>query len=198
MPSDSTTNGTDIQIPTPVTIPDLIAVVLNADFPPYPGVSAERDHPGIAIHENLDNLPDHIEANATVHVDEVSEDERAPFGDWPEFVHKLQIQKNRYLDLTVDAEMTVNGGFKKAAYPSSANLRGGVLRLQLETSAGELDIRYQSDGKVYLTVGFDRPDECADPDDLREEFALPTEWAFQADKVDEQQVQSLRRLIRGE
>jgi hypothetical protein len=68
--------------------------------------------------------------------------------------------------------------------------------MQIGTAAGQLIARYQAEGIVHLTVGFDLPEESADPDDLRGDFALPNKWTVRADEVKDQQVRSLKQLIR--
>lgn len=198
MASESEASKTDIRIPRPVTIPDLVAVIVDLDLPRYSVLSLERDHPGISIWGDLDRLPDDMEANVTVHAGKVTDSERTPFGDWPPFIREVQWQSCRQSDLTFDAKLTVSGGFEQHARGDNVTLRGGSLRLEVETAVGKLNARYQSDGTVYLTVGFALPEESGDSDDIQEAFALPPEWTFEAEEVDEQQVRSLKRLIRGE
>lgn len=198
MTSETEANKTDIQISRPVRIPDLVSVIVDLDFSSFPFIKVDRNHPGVTIHSNVDRLPDHVKANSTVHAGKATTAEYTPFGDWPEFACQIQERASQQSDLTFDANMTVTAGADVLGDTVRLSCHGGWLRLDVGTDAGQMNVRYQSDGTVYMTVGFDLPEEETNPREVREGFALPNEWIFEGDDVNEQQVRSLKRLVRGE
>jgi hypothetical protein len=110
MSSDSDPSRTDIQIPQPVTIPDLVPVISEADLPIFPYIEVDREASGITFHSDPKTLPDYVRTPATVHADKVTSTGYTPFGDWPALVSAIRKEVSSQDDLTFDAKMTFESG----------------------------------------------------------------------------------------